>query len=135
MMQRSAIRFRASSMVYWTLYADDVDLFSKIIKKATKGFSITKNTFYSKNDNILARQDIFSVFMKTQSIILLNLFIWEKLHQVISPVWSPLQQLAKTVARFIQFREVLTDRNVNMSTWKKFIETCVTSKLTNGDQA
>ena len=135
MMQRSAIRFRASSMVYWTLYGDDVDLFSKIIKKATKGFSITKNTFYSKNDNILARQDIFSVFMKTQSIILLNLFIWEKLHQVISPVWSPLQQLAKTVARFIQFREVLRDRNVNMILWKKFVETCVTSKLTNGDQA
>ena len=48
MMQRSAIRFRASNMVYWTLYADDVDLFSKIIKKLQKDSASQKILFIPK---------------------------------------------------------------------------------------
>ena len=147
--QRKSGRLRGIEVIHWILYADDQVLFCKTIHEAEKllniinstcnrfgltiSFKKTKTQVFN-NEELAKKDSLFTV----EGNIIENVRDFVYLGKVIPnniKIVSTEQQTSRATAKFNEFRCVLTDHNVNMSTKKKLLEACVRSRLTFGVQA
>ena len=147
--QRQDGKLCGIEILRWILYADDLVLFCKSVSEAEKILGIINDTCkrfgltisFSKtktqvfNDSTLANlPSLFSV----DGNVIENVKEFTYLGQLFTTkekaCFTDLRT-SRAIAKFNELRTILSDRNVNLRTRRKIVESCVRSRLTYGTQA
>ena len=147
--QRRNGRMRGIEMMRWILYADDMVLFCKTVDEAEQLLTLINDTFkrfgltisFEKtktqvfNDEDLAEK---STLFNIGEQVIENVRKFTYLGQVITTEEKGCfteHRISRTISKFNELRNVLTEINVNLRTRRKLLESCVRSRLTYGTQA
>ena len=147
--QRQEAKLRGIEIIRWILYADDVVLFCKTVHEAetilniinstcqrfglTISFSKTKTQVFN-DDNLADMPTLLNV----DGNVIENVKEFTYLGQLITtkekPCFTDLR-VSRSVAKFNEVINVLSDPKGNIRTRRKLLEACVRSRLTYGLQA